>query len=60
MGAVKSLHLVGKAADIKVKGQPSNDVFTLLSRWYPEKYGVALYPSWVHVDVRPDRARWRG
>ena len=60
-GARGSQHLYGRAADIKVQGQDPTDVYALLGTWFPERYGLGLYRSWVHIDVRPGSAvRWRG
>lgn len=57
-GANDSQHLFGKAADIRVKGTFPKKVYDLLDEWYPRWYGIGLYNSWVHIDVRPDMARW--
>lgn len=57
-GAENSMHLHGIAADIVVKDITSEEVYRYLDTKYPNKYGVGLYPSWVHIDVRSDKVRW--
>jgi uncharacterized protein YcbK (DUF882 family) len=58
-GSPNSQHLLGKAADIVVQGYSPEKVYTYLDTRYPHKLGVGLYPgSFVHVDVRPTKARW--
>lgn len=54
-----SLHVEGKAADIKVKDTSPQAVYTYLDRKFPNKYGIGLYPNRVHIDVRPIKTRWR-
>lgn len=51
-GADKSFHALGKAADIKVKGFSADEVYNFVNQHYPHLFGVILYPTWVHVDVR--------
>jgi len=57
-GSDDSQHLRAKAGDIKMKGVSPIAIYTCLKRKYPTKYGIGLYSSWVHVDVRPEKARW--
>lgn len=57
-GASKSKHMEGIAADIKVKNTSPDTVYAYLDEIYPTSYGVGLYKSWVHIDVRPNKARW--
>ena len=57
-GAKNSKHLEGKAADIKVIGVPVGEVREYFLIKYPDRYGIGLYPSWVHIDVRENPARW--
>lgn len=58
-GAPLSQHVLGTAADIKVKGITPVAVAQYLELKYPKKYGVGVYKSWTHVDVRTVRARWK-
>ena len=57
-GATKSKHLKGIAADIKVKGVEPTEVHHLLTSLFPEGYGIGLYKTFVHIDVRQKKARW--
>ena len=57
-GSKRSKHTKGIAADVKVKGIPSKEVYTYLDSIYPDTYGIGLYNSWVHIDMRDRRARW--
>lgn len=64
VGGVKnSQHLLGIAADIRVKGLPSLVVFEFLDSIFPHSYGMGLYEGqdeFVHIDVRDTKARWHG
>lgn len=56
-GAENSQHLLGTAADIKVKGKTPQEIAAAA-----EKVGfggIGIYSSWVHVDVREGKARWQ-
>ena len=57
-GAYRSKHLLGIAADIKVKDVDPKEVYKFVDGHAPNKYGLKAYSSWVHVDVREDK--WRG
>lgn len=57
-GRKASQHLLGKAADITIIGHTTTEVYNLICAMWPDKYGVKMYASFVHVDVRP--RRWRG
>ena len=57
-GAPRSYHVRGLAADVIVRGVPAVDVAAQLEQWYPGKLGIGIYPTWVHVDVREEAARW--
>lgn len=67
-GAQKSQHMEGRAADVKVAGVPPAEVHKKILAMYqagelPELGGIGVYPSWVHVDVRPHTghlAQWQG
>ncbi|WCZ56787.1 hypothetical protein K30_051 [Salmonella phage Kenya-K30] len=59
-GAVSSMHMTGKAADIKVSGVLPSRVATYLEEKYPSQYGIGRYNSFTHIDVRDGKARWRG
>lgn len=59
-GAKFSQHMYGRAADIVVKGVKPEAIFNHLSEAYPVSFGFGLYPSFVHVDCRKNKARWKG
>lgn len=61
IGGVKnSQHTKGTAADIKVSGIPAKEVQKYLKNKYPDKYGIGSYLNFTHIDVRAEKARWRG
>lgn len=55
-GAVRSQHLVAKAADITIPGMSNADLYTLICDMIKEgaitKGAVILYEGWVHYDIR--------
>ena len=57
-GAAYSQHLYGRAADIKVSGVSPKDVAAYLETLLPNRGGIGVYSTWVHVDTRPVKARW--
>jgi len=60
-GAKKSQHLVGKAADIRVKGTTADVVHSEMLQHAPSMgiKGIGKYPQFVHLDVRSGPpARW--
>lgn len=57
-GANKSQHVLGLAADIQVKGKKPKEVFEYLNSVFKSRYGIGLYKTFVHFDVRDNRARW--
>jgi uncharacterized protein YcbK (DUF882 family) len=64
-GARNSQHCEGRAADIKVAGMPAKKVHAICLELHTAGTirlgGLGLYPSWVHVDVRPGSLRrWGG
>ena len=56
-GKYYSQHILGKAADFKVKASPR-----VVNQWlcenYPDTLGVGGYEWGNHVDSRDERARW--
>ena len=55
-GSPTSQHLLGTAADIQVAGLSIPD---LASRADQLGFtGIGLYTTFLHVDVRPHKARW--
>ena len=55
--AFNSMHLYGKAADVKIEGIPADYLARLLRMCGGS--GIGIYPSFVHVDTWKERA-WRG
>lgn len=59
-GAKFSQHIYGRAADIVVDGVKPEVVYNFLCEVFPKSYGFGLYSSFVHVDCRKNKARWKG
>lgn len=59
-GQTYSQHLYGRAADIKVKGVAPKTVAAYAEKLLPNRGGVGIYATFVHVDTRATKARWRG
>lgn len=61
-GASESMHLTGKAADIKVAGMSARmlhgQIDMLIKHGKMKEGGLGLYSTWVHYDVRGTKARW--
>lgn len=57
-GATKSQHLTASAADIKVKGLSTGQVYKICDTLVGERGGVGKYEGFTHVDVRGTKARW--
>ena len=57
-GAKRSQHLLGTAADVKVKDTTPKAVADFLNT-QKEAKGLGRYPTFTHVDVRQgNKARW--
>ena len=54
------LQLLFNAADIKVAGVAPADVADYAETLLPGTGGIGRYSTFTHIDVRPDKARWRG
>ena len=59
-GSQGSKHKLGIAADIQVKGVKPYDVYLFLDAFMPNSYGIGVYKSFTHIDIRKTKARWRG
>ena len=55
-----SQHVLGKAADITVKGVAPKEVADFVESKTPDIGGIGRYKGFTHVDVRDKRARWNG
>lgn len=65
-GADKSQHLEAKAADIKIAGVPTEEIYNridkLISQGLVKQGGIGKYikSGFVHYDIRGSKARWEG
>lgn len=57
-GSKLSQHVNGSAADIRVSQRTPQQVYDYLDNKYPNRLGLGLYKTWVHVDTRQTKARW--
>ncbi|MBE7053409.1 MAG: DUF882 domain-containing protein [Ruminococcaceae bacterium] len=57
-GATYSQHVQGTAADIVVKDITPKEIAQYAEYLMPKIGGIGLYSSFVHIDVRQNRARW--
>lgn len=58
-GAKRSQHLLGNAADIVIAGIEPRSVAYVAARQFPHG-GIGEYRTFVHIDCRPGKARWKG
>lgn len=59
-GVENSYHVLGMAADIRPKRQKDvHRLYKICDELNPNG-GVGKYHTFVHVDIRPVRARWEG
>lgn len=59
-GAKFSQHMYGRAADIVVEDVKPEVVYNCLCEAFPKSCGFGLYASFVHVDCRKTKSRWKG
>lgn len=52
----KSQHMLGKAVDIKVRGMKPAQVAMMAEA--VGFTGIGTYPTFTHIDVRPNKSRW--
>lgn len=58
-GSTGSQHLWGRAADFSIEGVSPVKIAKFIDSKYGNKYGLSIYPSWVHLDTRTDGpSRW--
>ena len=61
-GKSNSQHLLGKAADLQVKGLKPKTVYKAIEKLIEQgkmlQGGLGLYDTFVHYDTRGDEARW--
>lgn len=58
-GSPKSQHVTGLAADMYMDGVTPQELYDYFDRTYPDKFGVGLYGTWTHIDVRKNKSRWK-
>ena len=63
IGGVKnSQHIMGRAADIVIKGMTPIEVSKVIERLISNgdmlQGGLGIYSSFVHYDIRGERRRW--
>tara|TARA_B110000285_G_C14628950_1_gene382505 strand:+ start:169 stop:552 length:384 start_codon:yes stop_codon:yes gene_type:complete len=63
VGGVKdSQHIMGRAADIVVRDLTSTEVYNTIEELIEKgdmlQGGLGLYDTFVHYDIRGERARW--
>lgn len=56
----KSQHCNGLAADIQVEGHTPVEVYNYACSLLGDHGGVGIYNTFVHVDVRASKSRWKG
>ena len=59
-GRPSSQHRFGKACDIIVKDITPERVQDYVMGKYPNSKGIGIYSTFTHIDVRENKARWRG
>lgn len=61
-GSRNSQHLLGKAADIVVKGMTSKTVLKIIENLILTKDmqdgGIGYYSNFTHYDIRQNKSRW--
>lgn len=60
-GVANSRHLYGSACDAqRPAGTTPEQMAAIAEKHLPNSGGIGIYSWGIHVDTRPDRARWRG
>ena len=61
-GAKNSQHLTASAADITCKSKSPKQLAAIVERLIKEGKlyfgGIGIYPGFIHVDIRKNKARW--
>ena len=58
-GAVKSQHMLGLAADIKIAGVKPADIASYARTLMPTYGGIGIYSTFTHIDVREKISNWK-
>lgn len=59
-GVAGSQHVLGKAADIVVRGVFPKAVYDYAAQLLGNSGGLGLYAGFTHIDTRQTKARWNG
>lgn len=59
-GADKSQHVQSRAMDVSLKDISIEMVYQYLDNKHPTTFGIGKYDTFVHIDSRADKARWKG
>ena len=59
-GTAYSQHLYGRAADIQINGVSPEKIAAYAETLLKNRGGIGIYGSFVHIDTRPTKSRWRG
>ena len=59
-GANYSQHMYGTACDIRINGVSPKDLASYIETLLVNTGGIGIYSTFVHVDVRTKKARWKG
>lgn len=57
-GSANSQHKYGMAADIRINGVSPKTIATYINKLMPDRGGIGVYSSFVHIDVRAKKSRW--
>lgn len=61
-GSKNSRHLTAEAADIRIKGVRPEEIYARIERLIEtgkmKEGGLGLYDTFVHYDIRGNKARW--
>jgi uncharacterized protein YcbK (DUF882 family) len=57
-GGKNSQHLLGRAADIVVRGVDPSEVHNYIKLMYPLSLGLGAYDDFTHLDTRTGKGRW--
>lgn len=55
-----SKHCLGMAADIRINGCKPAAVAAYAESLLPNTGGIGTYKTFTHIDVRANKARWKG
>jgi uncharacterized protein YcbK (DUF882 family) len=56
----KSRHMYGDAIDFQIRGVHPYSVYDFLDKYIGNSGGVGKYYKFTHMDIRGNKARWRG